>query len=436
MWPTLDTSKELTARDRLEVLRRVRAGEANIGFVKRCIGGVSDLIGHIKPQAATKDHEWNRRAEEAFWRRAKHPLAFDQAGKLDFLGWQGAVKRSKLRDGDALTVFSEGSEGGGRIVFYEAHQVGDGKEDATKRPENLRDGVFLDKWGGRIGFRVVSMADPTMFTTVPRERAIYHAKCERVGRPREVSGIAHAVSNFLDMVEIIADTKHAVKVAALWGVAMETAAGSAGGSQVSDELRAYLDLAAGSNDGGVGEVLTLERIMQGGRVQGLPSGAKLTTLQDVRPHPNQLALLAWLVRDMAWGVGLAPEVLWDVSALNGTATRYVMAETRRFVENQLQDLERDCNRVWTYFLAKEIQAGRLDLPEGLDRWWETRWIPQADLTIDRGREGNLEKDLVEAKLRTRSEYWGRQGLDWEEEERQILVEERRLEEMRAEMAGR
>lgn len=421
VWPTLDSKKELSAHERLEVMRKVRGAEANIGLVKRCVGGVSDLVGYLRPQAATENAEFNRAAEDAFNRRAGHPLAFDLAGRLDFFAWQSATKRARLRDGDALTVLASGAEGGGRVMLYEAHQIGNGRQARGERPDNLTDGVFLDRWGGRAGFRILG-DDGQTWKTVPRDRSIYHGRADRVGRPREVSGMAHAVSNFLDMVEIVADTKHAIKVAALWGVAMETQ-GTAGGEAVSEDIRAWME--AGSDApgaGGAGEVLTLESILRGGRVQGLPGGSKLTTLQDTRPHPNQMALLAHLVRDIAWGLGIAPEVLWDMSGLNGTAARYLMADTRRFVENQQMELERDCRRVWMYFLAKEVQAGRLEIPAGLDRWWDSRWIAQADLTIDRGREGKLEKELVESDLRTRQEYWGRQGKDWQEQERQISVE--------------
>lgn len=434
VWPTLDSRKELGAHDRIEIMRKVRAGEANIGLVKRCIHGVSDLVGYLRPQAATADPDFNRRAEDAFMRRASQPLAFDMAGRLDFFAWQSVIKKARLRDGDGLTVLAEGSEGGGRVMFYEAHQIGDGRGEARgERPANLFDGVFLDRWGGRVAFRVTS-PEGDKWKRVDRERAIYHGHCDRVGRPREVSGVAHAVSNFLDMVEILADTKHAVKVAAMWGVALESEAGNNGGAMGS-ALQAYLngDETVGGDLGGVGETLTLEKILQGGKMQALPGGSKLTTLQDTRPHPNQMALLAWLVRDMAWGCKVAPEVLWDVSGLNGTATRYLMADTRRFVENEQRELERECQRVWMYFLAKERQAGRLEIPAGLDHWWRARWIPQADMTIDRGREGKLEMELVEKRLQTRADYWGRQGKDWEEQERQLLVEELRMEQMRAEV---
>jgi len=417
-------------------MRRVRMAEANIGLVKRCINGPSKLIGHLRPQAMTPDKEFNKRAEEVFWRRAGNPAAFDYAGKLDFLTWQGAIKRAKLRDGDAVTALGEGPSGGGRIMFYEAHQIGDGKSD-KKKPENLRDGVYLDKHGGRAGFRILRGGGKDWFN-LAREDSIYHAAMDRHSRPRAVSGLAHAVSNFLDMVEIIADTKHAIKVAALWGVAMEQTMAESSKEEMNEALKAYLNASDQAEvNTETGEILTLDKITQGGRVQGLPSGAKLSTIQDTRPHPNQIQLMSWLVRDMSHGLGMFPEVLWDLSGLNGTSIRYAMADTRRFIEDEQALLERDCERVWLYILAKEIKAGRLEVPDDLKgtRWWNVRWQPQADMTIDRGREGALEIQQVEKGLMTRAEMWGRRGKDWEEQEMQKLLEEKRLAEMRAEVMG-
>lgn len=429
VWPTLDTRKELPPRARKEIIRRARWGESNIGLVRRSISGVASLVGYLSPQANSGDPEWDREAEEAFARRAEQPLAFDRAGKFDFKAWQIALTRCRLRDGDALTVLTEAeSTGGGQVIFYEAHQVDSG-EALADPPLGLRDGVYTDSMGRPIGFRLVDPEKPARWTSVPAESSIFHADFERPGRVRGVSAVAHAISNVLDIVEILADTKHAIKIAAQFGVAMETAAGASGGNDIGEELAAFLG--GGSNkatDPDNDDGLNLDTILQGGRMQATPAGSKLTTLQDTRPHPNQIALLDWLVRDIAWGIGLAPEVLWQISGMNGTATRYLMAETRRWVEGQQRILERSCQRLWTYIISREIKAGRLR-PPTTDRWWKCKWIPQSDLTIDEGRVGLLElKQLAEGAI-TYSEVFAKRGKDWEAEFVQMQKERQRREEL-------
>jgi|13_taG_2_1085334.scaffolds.fasta_scaffold00551_7 capsid protein len=439
VWPTLDTGRELSGHDRLEVMRKARAGVANVGFMRRCETGVSRLIGTLTPQAASGDEEYDKRAEEAFWRRAEHPQAFDMAEEMNFMMWQGATKRAKVVDGDGLSVLMEGSEGGGRILFYGAHQIGDGQRRWNeKMPKNLRDGVFLTKFGGRAGFRVLS-GNGKVKGTIPRERGVYHYSLERPGRVRQVSGLAHAVSNVIDQIEILADTKHAVKLAALWGLWLETSMEGDGGAQVSKDLKAYL----GEGDAGgppvpaggdaQAQMIQMEKVLRGGKFQGLNPGQSVKALQDTRPHPNTIALLSWMIRDVASGLKLHPEVLWDASKMSGPGMRYVMADTRRFIEDEQMDLARDCKRIWMYFLAKEIQAGRLERPKEGAKWWVSRWIPQADMTIDRGRDGKLDVERVEKNLKSRQAFWGEQGMDWKEAEEQVLREEIWREKKRAEL---
>jgi capsid protein len=161
--------------------------------------------------------------------------------------------------------------------------------------------------------------------------------------------------------------------------------------------------------------------MRGGRSQSLPAGADMKTLQDSRPHPNQLDLLRWLVRDIAWGAGVAPEILWEQAGLGSAATRYLMAETRRWIENQQRVQRYACQRMWTYTLAQEIKAGRVPKPTS-DRWWSCKWIPQADMTIDRGRDGALEIKQIEKGLLTYQESYAKRGKDWQEEMRQLAKE--------------
>ena len=223
-WATLDPKKELTPRTRKELIKRARWGDVNVGLVKRCGQGVTNLVGYQVPQARSGDEEWNKRAEEAFSRRTDHPLAFDAAGKLDFKQWQLITGAARRRDGDAITVLTKGSNGGSRFIFYEGHQIDSGDKDES---DTFRDGVYLGKFDRHVAYQLVG-GDKKQ-TRVEARQAIYHNSLERPSQTRGASKLSHAISNIVDIVEIIADTKHAIKVAALWGVAMETM--SSGGNE-------------------------------------------------------------------------------------------------------------------------------------------------------------------------------------------------------------
>jgi len=426
-WPNLDTSKELPPYTRTAILRKARWADAEVGLVRRAVSGLADLVGYQCPQAETGDPEWDAAAEQAVLRRWNNPLAFDVAGKMDAWSWQIALTRCRFRDGDNLTALGQSGSGGAMMQFYESHQIDTGDKQKVK---GLYDGVYVGKGGKHLGYNIVGtkLDGSKVNTKLDARDVIYHADFERPGRVREVSKLAHAISNIVDIIEILADTKHGIKIAAQLGVVMTTQAGH-GGSQMSETLAAFLaKQGVGENSAGDEMEVNLDEIMRGGRSQSLPAGADMKVLQDSRPHPNQLDLLRWLVRDIAWGAGVAPEILWEQAGLGSAATRYLMAETRRWIENQQRVQRQACQRMWTYTLGAEIKAGRVPMPTS-ERWWQCKWIPQADMTIDRGRDGALEIQQIDKGLLTYQESYAKRGKDWQEEFVQLAKEKAMMEEL-------
>ena len=171
-----------------------------------------------------------------------------------------------------------------------------------------------------------------------------------------------------------------------------------------------------------------ETFQGGERLQEFGAGKKLQTLQNDNPGPNVIELLRWLVRDICSDVSL--EVLWDASKMSGPGMRFVMSELRRFIAREQEVNERDCQRVRMYLLAKDIQRGKLVVPAEVgNSWYRATWLPEADLTIDRGRDGVLDLQLLEKGKITDEEWWGRQGKDWKTEETKLFRQQLWKEEM-------
>lgn len=257
-----------------------------------------------------------------------------------------------------------------------------------------------------------------------------------------MSSLAHGIANFLDAVEILADTKHAVKVAALWGAWVESDKdGGTGdpGEDLKDLLRTAGETAELLDENGswqsgeptaeeLGEVIGAEAFQGGGRLQEFGAGKRLQTLKNDNPGPNVVELLRWLVRDICTDVSM--EILWDATRMSGPGMRFVMAELQRFISHQQEVNERDCQRVWMYLLAKDIQRGKLIVPPDVAAsWYKVSWLAEKDMTIDRGRDGVLDLQLLEREKITDEEWWGRQGKDWKTEETKIYRQKLWREEM-------
>lgn len=418
-WPTLDTRKELPTYQRLQILRKVRSFYANVGFTRRIINGLANMVGYLQPQAATRDRAWNALAEAAFDNYCGEAFVFDRAAKYDFYSWQVQNTRLRLKDGDCFTLLTETDSGIASTVMYEAHQVSNG---SAADEASLMDGVRLDKFGRHIAYKIVDPADESRFTFVNAENGIFHCDFERPGQVRGVSALAHAVNRLQDIQEITGDWMHAIKLAAQIGFQMTRP-----GSQVGARGLAGAISAATNGDSPV----NVEQLYGSGIIPQLGDGEKIELLHDDRPHPNSIELLYWMTREIAWGVGLSPEVLWDIAKQTGPSTRYLMAETQRWVQHEQAKLERICRRIWVYFIAKEIKGGRLPLPSD-PNWWLVNWVPQADLTIDRGRENQADIDNIRIGTITRAEVCAKRGADWENVYRRSCQERAMMDEIAAE----
>ena len=221
--------------------------------------------------------------------------------------------------------------------------------------------------------------------------------------------------------EVVGDWKHAIKMSAQVG--LQRISSSAG--QGARGLQSALTTQTVG-----GSTINVEEMKRGGMVADAADGSRLEVLHDQRPHPNQMELLNFMVRDISWGIGLSPEVLWDLAKQTGPSQRYLMAETQRWIKHEQDRLRDACQRFWTYFVAKEIKNGNLPNPPA--NWWWAEWIPQADMTIDRGREGNLDLSMFEAGLMTLNTLKSKAGIDWEADAEQRAREIVRLMEIEQE----
>lgn len=398
-WPTMDTRLELDTFSRRELMRRVRWLCANVGFVKALVRNSGTLVGWLTPQARSGARDWNRGAETRFRMWGNRAITFDRSGKYNFESAQLMLTRNSKRDGDVFTVLTTSPDGRRPMVaFYEAHQLAnpDKSEDT-----GWCDGVRVNPRDGTHTHYGFLCADGKV-KVVPAAAVIYYGEFESPGHVRAVPPLAHAVNHAIDITEIRADTKHNIKTAALVGFAREVEKGAPNdkasrgiGGSLSEIRRAVAD-------GSPEQRFESRDVLGGGQIPELPPGHKLVTIHDDRPSPNQTAFMDELIRDITIGFGLPPEVVWKMGNLNGPEVRFVMDYAARWIEKEQARLWDWCERVWWYFLSFETRQG-LGFPAAGD-WLAIHWIPQRDLTIDRGREGRQRMEEISQGIATLSDW--------------------------------
>jgi len=415
-FPTLDTQTELRSATRLEMTRCARYLTRNVGFAKRCTRRLAGMVGYLHPRALTDDKDWNKLAEAAFERRCGvgQGMAFERSGRFNIYALQNLLTSTRLTDGDVGVVLTESQTGGAMVAVYESHQIGNG--DTGVGVNGWRDGVRVVN-DRAVAYRLLDLDDPQKSVDVPASDFILHGDYLSFGHSRCPTPLHHAITNFIDTTEIRSDVKLGIKLANRIGYyitrEIANAAGAPKGMGVKQSVQ--------TTESG-GKAL-IEDTFRGGKILGLDPGEQIKQLLDERPHPNSQAFLEDLNRDISWGIGVAPDVLWNIAKLGGASVRFVLADAQIWIEAQQQMLvDQFLHRWWVYFIAKEIKSGRLRPPTDPEWYWKVGWQPQAKLTVDIRGDGKLSIDLHQAGMLTLQRWYGGQGLNYEDELRQHVRE--------------
>ena len=413
----LDTRRELDSFSRQELMRRVRWLYINVGFVRGIVRNGAALVGWMCPQARTKDKDFDRAAEKRFAKRTSRAENFDRSGKFNVRTAQKMLQCAAKKDGDILTVLTTNEAGTApAVAFYEAHQLAN--------PENpvgrWVDGVKLSARGDRhiaSGLR----GEDGKVTIVPATSVIYFGSFDSCGHHRAVSPLAHAVNHAIDITEIRADTKHAIKTAGLMGMIRTRAKG-----EKPTKSRMGLPGAIGVVSNGTGtkeKRFETREIWGGGQVPELDEGENINVLHDSRPHPNGMAFQDELYRDIAAGYGVQLEAIYKLGRMTGPGTRFLMETMGRWIGGEQEMLAEWGLKVWLYFTAWDLVHGELAYPKAGHDWMEVELMPQRDLTIDRSKDGRQLMEELDRGMGTWADWHRRvTGRAWDDEVEQRVKE--------------
>jgi capsid protein len=414
---------ELGEYDRSRLLQKSRWLVNNFGVAARGIDGVARyVVGRgISPQARTKNRDWNQRAEDAFESKCgTAAFGFDVAAQVNFYEAQTLIVKQFLTDGDFFAQLLLSQTGAGLTRF-----IGGEYCQSEYRDKLYQDGVRVDDVGRPVSYKFVRDMEKKTYTVVPAEDIIHLKRIHRHGYVRGVPALRHAVNHLHDMTDILAFTKGSFKLASQIGLVIETA--EAGKLGLGANIRAVTT----SNGSGGTATIGHDRMYPLAGHVGLKPGEKIHTLENTHPGSAFEPFLNFLIRDISWGIGVSPELLWDITTTGGANSRAVIASDQIFFE-ELQQLlvNQFCRRFWVYWLWHEIQAERLPYPG--DDWWKHDWLMPQRMTLDFTKDGKLLADLVDRGLLSPERYYGMQGLDAETEEldvirrrarRKVMVEE-------------
>jgi hypothetical protein len=419
-WPGYSNDRSaLSGIADAEIRRRVKWLYANFGMARRIVRGLAKLLGIQTPQPITPDDDWNELVFDHFLATAGSPFFYDRKARFDFFTAQPVINRHRFKEGRCFGAFTDTPSGGARMVFYEAGQL---KKDPKR--ENEKEiwvgGTHLDEFDRPIGYGLQDARDGSRYSYVPAGNGIYYSNWDSFGAIEGISVLAHAVANMVDVVELRGLRKHAAKNAAQLGTVIEkdraavtSGTGGLGGPLITQEV----DLGDGTTQEVKWELMTGQ-----GVVPRLDPGEKIRLVADDRPTQNNLDFDRALLEDCILGVDLPPSALYYVAGLTGPAVRFNMEDIRRWVLIEQRPQALANQRYYAVWLAKEIRKGRIPRYPGVPWWRQVQWIGQPDMTIDRGRDGQLAITRLDAGLTTWGDEYALSGFYGRRKLREKVIE--------------
>jgi hypothetical protein len=405
---TKPITEEVNSWDRAQLLSDSRKLYANLGPVK---GGTDArsmyAVGRAwLPHFTGKDRAWGERAAE--WLREEwYPIA-DIAGR-DFQTALFLASVSVDRDGDVGVMLSEYETGFPAIQLIPAHNIGsresyDGRgkrlESGPYKGLRLCDGVVLNDAGRAVAYNILGESSDgkgDRYVSARDLELLYDPQW--IDQVRGFPAFSHAILDLKDLRTVQGYEKMACALASAIGLIEYNETGLA---DMDDPQRVLRGLNNGSN----AEVMGKE--MFGGTVKHFKagSGQKLEAFKNDRPGDAWEKFMNRLLRNAMAGINWPYELAWDISALGGANTRFIVATAMRSIEDRQDLLKPFAKRAVGYAISKAIKSGIL--PPS-DDWWRWTFALPPRMSVDFGRDTQAELNLYLNGLLTLTDWCAEQG---------------------------
>ncbi len=420
MIASLDPKREVSAWDRRTLIESGRWAVNNSGIAARIVRGTANfaLGPGLVPQAQTRDHAWNRAAEMWFEDSfCNVPWAFDLGGQFDFYRAQVAIVEAMLTDGEVFSQLALSKDGHPMMRFRTAEAVGAGIYGKTDS-ERVVDGVRTNVEGAPMAYAFLEPGK-TEPRWIPADDVIHVFRPHRIGALRGVSWLGTAVARVQDILKM--DNTELAAAMLNAKVAFTIESENAGNIGLGSHLRKEIASDAQTE-------IKRDVLIDGAGSLQLKPGEKMHAHEFNRPNSNYIAFRDALTRELAYSVGVSPEIIWNMAGLGGTASRQALIDADTFFGSIRRIVEYSiCMRFWRFAIWRAIKAGILAYPG--DDWHRVAWVGPQKLTVDNGRDGRLRLELVRAGLLSRRQYFNELGQDAEQQTEDIIRDAARRKKM-------
>jgi len=339
---------------------------------------------------------------------------------------------SIIRDGDTLTLLTEGESGWPMVQSIPAHRIGKtyGMQEDVGNGFSLVNGCVVNSYGRTVGFRVYN--DDSLISDSYRELsardAALHYSLDYHEQVRGVTWLAPVIEDVADLYDIRSFLKTALKAESSIALIEENEMGgpppvSAGMQLVGMDGTDNLTHPDDSNT--VDGSISTEKLEEGAYLYfRSQTGGRISAPNTNRPGQDSQKFYFEILRGSFEALGW-PIEFYDPSALGGANIRMRVAQGKRTVEQLQLMAKRIAVRKHRYAVAKMIKLGILPFDED---WWMLDHQTPRDLTVDNGRDTKADIELYKTGAISLEDLCGRMGSYWEDVQDAKIREEKRLQE--------
>ena len=152
--------------------------------------------------------------------------------------------------------------------------------------------------------------------------------------------------------------------------------------------------------------------LETGAIEYLVNGDSIEAFQNARPGQGWFDLINFIIRDIAVGLDLPFEFVWNMAGLGGASTRLMSSQAERTFQSTQKNLERRfLNPVIIRRTMWEMKEGRLPFNAEFYNFKITR---PAHPSVDVGRESGANLAELDAGVRTEESIAKEAGEDGSE----------------------
>jgi lambda family phage portal protein len=410
----IDSRREITAFTRQQLVRKARWLYNNLGVVRGMINNTSRFtVGTgISPIPTTGDVEFDVIVEDYFCDWADSAMLCDISGRLDFWTLQKNVLRSMLRDGECFVV--KASENGGIPQFQWLESQFIGSRMAAYHEldkDGFRDGIKCDQYGAVLAYKRLSDRNRSEFDLsnediIPASALLHVYDYERSQQIRGLTWLYAGVNSALDIMDLTTLEKHATKIHSVVAATIRKKTGDAGPVGFGGT---YKKTKVTGSDGKQ-RVIAFDNFIGGSGILQLAMDEEFKLEASNRESATFNGFIEFLVRDLAAGFGTTTEFVWSMIDASGPNVRSILALAGGLFE-ELQDLlvRLLCRPLYMWVVARGIQSGEIVVPEGVKNPYSCAWMGPAKITVDQGKEGNLQLERLKSGCGTWEEFWAERG---------------------------